>query len=42
MAKRMCVHCGVKPVGRPRQLCWACWHNPKIRNLYTPQPVGSN
>lgn len=31
-----CVHCGVKPRSRPRQLCWACYYTRGVREIYSP------
>ncbi len=30
----LCRHCGLKPANRPRGLCWACYENRSIRDLY--------
>ena len=30
----LCRHCKVKPVRRPRGLCWACYYSPGIRASY--------
>ena len=30
-----CRHCGHKPPSRPRGLCWNCYYQPEIRDLYT-------
>lgn len=29
-----CRHCGHKPAGRPRGLCWTCFYTPEIRERY--------
>lgn len=31
---RVCLHCGVHPINRPRGLCWGCYHTPGVRQLY--------
>ena len=28
------MHCGGGPVTRPRGLCWACYYQPRVRDLY--------
>lgn len=30
----MCVHCGVRPVNRPRQLCYRDYYTPAVRERY--------
>lgn len=35
---RLCQHCHEKQRNRPRGLCWACFGNPYIRDLYEPRP----
>ncbi len=40
----ICRHCNKANVGRPRGLCWVCWHKPDIRDLYpsrAPKGVGN-
>lgn len=32
--RKMCRHCGAKPVSRPRRTCWACYYTPGVRDLY--------
>src|SRR5260221_14756419 len=32
----LCRHCGKCVVSRPRGLCWACFYEPGIRELYPP------
>lgn len=34
MTRSMCRHCGVRPVNRPRGLCWADYYRPGVRDLY--------
>ena len=29
-----CQHCGVRPVNRPRGLCWTCYYAPGRRQQY--------
>lgn len=29
-----CRHCKKRVVGRPRGLCWTCFYDPEIRDLY--------
>lgn len=31
-----CRHCGRPKVNRPRGLCWGCFENREVRNLYGP------
>jgi hypothetical protein len=31
-----CRHCGQAPINRPRGLCWHCWHDAEVRDLYPP------
>ncbi|OWK37554.1 hypothetical protein [Fimbriiglobus ruber] len=35
-SRGLCRHCGVKPVNRPRRLCWGCYYTPEIKALYKP------
>jgi hypothetical protein len=30
----LCRHCRVRPVNRPRGLCWGCYYTPAIRERY--------
>jgi hypothetical protein len=30
----LCRHCGVRPVNRPRGMCWGCHGKPEVRSLY--------
>lgn len=30
----MCRHCGIRPVARPRGLCWTDYYAPGVRDLY--------
>lgn len=39
--RKRCVHCKVKPVNRPRGLCWNCFYDPAIQALYPCLPGGS-
>lgn len=32
--RKLCRHCGIKPVNRPRGTCWGCYYTPGIRDLY--------
>ena len=32
--KKNCRHCGLKPICRPRQLCWKCFYTLSVRALY--------
>lgn len=32
--KPMCKHCQARVVNRPRGLCWPCYYDLGIRNLY--------
>lgn len=32
----LCRHCNQKKANRPRDLCWACYYTPGIRDLYPP------
>lgn len=38
MNKVYCVHCGIKVANRPRLLCWTCYYNDLIRELYPGAP----
>lgn len=29
----LCLHCNLRKINRPRNLCWPCYYSP-IRNLY--------
>lgn len=31
---KLCRHCGIKPVGRPRGLCWRCAADVSVRESY--------
>jgi hypothetical protein len=31
-----CLHCKDRKANRPRGLCWACYYDPAIRDLYQP------
>lgn len=31
----ICRHCNQSQASRPRQLCWACYNTPGVRNLYS-------
>lgn len=33
----LCRHCQSRKANRSRGLCWPCWHQPAIRNLYPVQ-----
>lgn len=33
-----CRHCRRRKANRSRGLCWPCWHQPAIRELYPTQP----
>lgn len=35
-----CQHCGHSRVSRPRKLCWACYYEPRVRDLYAPAHRG--
>jgi hypothetical protein len=30
----ICVHCGIGKVSRPRRLCWNCYQQSEVRELY--------
>jgi hypothetical protein len=30
----LCRHCNAGPVCRPRSLCWSCYYQPGVRDLY--------
>mgnify|MGYP001583717130 CR=1 FL=1 len=30
----LCRHCNLKPINRPRRLCWNCYYAQGIRELY--------
>lgn len=32
-----CRHCNLKKANQSRQLCWACWHRPGVKESY-PDP----
>ena len=32
--RKKCRHCGSGTVTRPRQLCWACYYRPGVREQY--------
>ena len=34
MSRPMCRHCHRRRINRGRRLCWSCWTNLNIRNLY--------
>ena len=36
MDAKICRHCHLKHVARPRGLCWCCYYAPSIRRLYAP------
>lgn len=29
-----CQHCHAAPISRPRRLCWTCYYEPGVRDLY--------
>ena len=31
---KACRHCGVRLAHRPRGLCWSCYHEPGVKELY--------
>lgn len=35
--KLRCRHCARRPATRARRLCYACYHEPVIRNRFPPQ-----
>ncbi len=36
-ANAPCRHCGQHKANRSRGLCWRCYHNPIVRDLYEPE-----
>lgn len=30
----LCLHCGKRPVSKPRGLCWTCYYGPGVRDQY--------
>ncbi len=38
---RTCIHCGIFTKSRPRDLCWRCYYDPDIRDLYAPRQTNS-
>ncbi len=32
--RKICRHCNLHPVNRPRGLCWSCYYAPGVRELY--------
>ncbi|MBX9677160.1 MAG: hypothetical protein K2X38_00255 [Gemmataceae bacterium] len=35
----LCRHCNRRPVGRPRGLCWVCYYEPGVRQLYPSESI---
>lgn len=36
MIVKLCCHCNKRRASRSRGLCWLCYEDPEIRNLYQP------
>lgn len=34
--RKLCRHCGVNKVTRPRGLCWTCFYRPGVKEKYGP------
>lgn len=39
VSRPMCRHCNRVPMARPRGLCWCCFKDVAVRNLYPVDPV---
>lgn len=40
--RRPCQHCHTYPISRPRRLCWRCYHQPDIKDMYQPTTKHGN